>query len=279
MLKNLIRALPPLREIIGAHGLKAQKSLGQNFLFDLNLTQKIARSAGDMSTTTVIEVGPGPGGLTRALLLEGAQKVIAIEQDQRAVEALHSLATVSGPHLQVIYGDALQFDYSTIQGPKKIVANLPYNISTVLLINWLRQSFLFQSMTLMFQKEVAARLVASVGSSAYGRLSVMTQWRARVRRCFDIPPKAFIPAPKIISTVVHIEPYSCEDLSVSFEALEQVTKAAFGQRRKMLRSSLKELWGARTLDKIQQANLDPTLRAEELNIQDFVTLAKLHQNR
>lgn len=277
MLNSLIRTLPPLREIIEAHTLKAQKSLGQNFLLDLNLTQKIARSAGDVSAAAIIEVGPGPGGLTRALFLEGARKVIAIEQDPRAVEALQSLITASDFHLQVIQGDALQFDYSSIEGPKKIVANLPYNISTVLLIKWLKQSFLFQSMTLMFQKEVAARLVASVGTSAYGRLSVMTQWRARVRRCFDIPPTAFVPAPKVISTVVHIEPYPCEDFAVPFEAMEHVTKAAFGQRRKMIRSSLKELWGAITADKIQQAKLDPTLRAEDLTVQDFVTLAKLHQ--
>ena len=272
-----IENLPPLRDIIKTHQLSARKSLGQNFLLDLNLTRKIARAAGDLTDSTILEVGPGPGGLTRSLLLEGAQKVIALEQDGRAVEALHSLQQASKKRLQVIQGDALSYDYSSLNAPLKIVANLPYNISTVLLIKWIETIDLFSSLTLMFQKEVAHRLNAPIGHSNYGRLSVMVQWRAHVQICFDIPPSAFVPAPKVTSTVVHITPRTPDpqDPKISFKDMETVTRAAFGQRRKMIRSSLKSLWGEETLDKIHQAELCPEKRAQDLSLHEFLKLAAL----
>ena len=274
MLKGSVEQLPPLKEVIDAFELRAKKSLGQNFLLDINLTRKIARSAKGLENFTVVEVGPGPGGLTRALFLEGASHVTAIEQDARAIKALQPLVEATGGHLSLVEGDALAFDYSALKGPIKIVANLPYNISTVLLVGWLEQAHLFQSMTLMFQKEVADRLVAEVGSSSYGRLSVMTQWRASAKRCFDLPPEAFTPAPKVTSTVVHIEPYHQESLDVPFKIMETVVKAAFSQRRKMIRSSLKSLWGTETISKIEVAGLNPESRAETLSVEDFVKLSK-----
>jgi len=272
--KDKVEALPPLKEVINTYGLRAKKSLGQNFLLDINLTQKIAQVAGALDKCTVIEIGPGPGGLTRALFLEGAKRIVAIEQDARAVQALQSLEQAAEGGLRLIEGDALKFDYASIITPKKIVANLPYNISTVLLIKWLENADQFESLTLMFQKEVADRLTAEVGSSSYGRLSVMTQWCSKVKRCFDIPPEAFVPVPKIISTVVMIEPFSKEEQEVSFKTLEKVTKVAFNQRRKMIRSSLKGLWGDDIFAVLEEVEINPQLRAENLSIKDFVKLAK-----
>lgn len=275
MHNDAINNLGPLRQIIQAHDLSPKKSLGQNFLLDLNLTRKIAKVAGNLDSYTIIEIGPGPGGLTRSLFLEGAKSVIAIEQDERALSALQSLVQATKGNLHLINGDALTYDYRSIASkPCKILANLPYNISTVLLINWLKQAELFASLTLMFQKEVADRLYAEPGTSSYGRLSVMSQWRCKVRKCFHIPPSAFIPPPKVTSTVVHLEPKPIGELTESFEAMETVTKAAFGQRRKMLRTSLKSLWADRTEIKLKELNLDPQARAERLTVKDYTLLAR-----
>ncbi len=267
--------LPPLREVIATHDLRAQKSLGQNFLLDLNLTDKIARQAGDLSHVNVFEIGPGPGGLTRSLLQTDAQKIVAIEFDPRAVEALQDLRQVAGERLEVIEGDALEMDLTALaDAPRAIVANLPYNIATPLLINWLRQirqdPAAFQSMTLMFQKEVAQRLVAGPGNKTYGRLSVMVGWLCDVSLLFDLPPAAFTPPPKVTSSVVQFVPKKLEANAPSFEAMEKVTAAAFNQRRKMIRSSLKAY-----LPQIQALGIEETLRAEELVIEDYVGLARL----
>ncbi|WP_173931301.1 16S rRNA (adenine(1518)-N(6)/adenine(1519)-N(6))-dimethyltransferase RsmA [Chelativorans sp. Marseille-P2723] len=267
--------LPPLREVIQRHGLVARKALGQNFLFDLNLTRRIARAAGRLEGVTVIEVGPGPGGLTRALLMEGAERVIAIERDQRCIDALQAISTHYPDRLEIVEGDALKIDHAALAGDAgkvKVVANLPYNIGTELLIRWLtseRWPPFYESMTLMFQREVAQRIVAQSGSSHYGRLSVLAGWRTEARIVFDIPAQAFTPPPKVTSSLVHLVPRA-EPLGVHLQALASVTEAAFGQRRKMLRQSLKKLGGEALLEK---ASIDGTRRAETLSVEEFAKLA------
>ncbi|MBP2294426.1 16S rRNA (adenine(1518)-N(6)/adenine(1519)-N(6))-dimethyltransferase RsmA [Azospirillum rugosum] len=269
------QALPPLREVIARFGLDARKALGQNFLLDLNLTGRIARSAGDMTGVTAVEVGPGPGGLTRALLATKARQVIAIERDHRFIEALQDVVQAANGRLAIVEGDALEVDPIAIApAPRAIVANLPYNVATPLLIGWLARIEEFVSLTLMFQKEVADRLVAKPGSKAYGRLSVITQWRADARVLFNLPAKAFTPPPKVASTVVHLTPRANPE-PAEWKALEQVTAAAFGQRRKMLRQSLKSLGDAEAL--LAAAGIEPTARAEEVSVAKFAALARAYR--
>ena len=268
--------LPPLREVIERHGLAAKKSLGQNFLFDLNLTSRIARSAGKLDDVTVVEVGPGPGGLTRALLMEGAKRVVAIERDARALPALAEIAAAYPGRLEVISGDALDPSWlQRVEGPARIVANLPYNIATPLLVGWLTSEPWppwYRSLTLMFQKEVAERITAKPGSKAYGRLAVLAQWRAVATKLFDIDRRAFSPPPNVTSSVVHIVP-GVPTAAIRVETLERITAAAFGQRRKMLRQSLKSL-GVTPEVLLQAAEIEPTRRAEELSVGDFCRMAQ-----
>lgn len=270
-----IDGLPPLRDVIQRHGLDAKKSLGQNFLFDLNLTQKIARTAGPLEGVTVIEVGPGPGGLTRAILSLGAKKVIAVERDSRCLPVLAEIEAHYPGRLEVIEGDALKTDFEALVPagePVRIIANLPYNVGTQLLVNWLLPREwppFWLSMTLMFQKEVGQRIVAEEGDNHYGRLGVLAGWRTVSEMAFDVPPQAFSPPPKVTSTVVHLLPKD-KPLPCDVAKLERVTEAAFGQRRKMLRQSVKSL-GGETL--LEQAGIDPTRRAETLSVEEFVTLA------
>nr|CAD6419516.1 16S rRNA (adenine(1518)-N(6)/adenine(1519)-N(6))-dimethyltransferase RsmA [Rhizobium sp. Q54] len=266
--------LPPLREVIQRHGLDARKALGQNFLLDLNLTQKIARSAGPLEDATVIEVGPGPGGLTRAILALGAKKLIAIERDSRCLPALAEIADHYPGRLEVIEGDALKVDLEALatDGPVKIISNLPYNVGTQLLLNWLLPKSwppFWESLTLMFQKEVGLRIVAEEDDDHYGRLGVLAGWRTEARMVFDVPPQAFTPPPKVTSSVVHLTPRP-EPLPCDVRKLEAVTQAAFGQRRKMLRQSLKALGGEALLS---TARIDPSRRAETLSVEEFVALA------
>ncbi|MEI9428937.1 16S rRNA (adenine(1518)-N(6)/adenine(1519)-N(6))-dimethyltransferase RsmA [Mesorhizobium sp. Cs1299R1N3] len=271
-----IDGLPPLRDVIERHGLQAKKALGQNFLLDLNLTGKIARSAGDLTNATVIEVGPGPGGLTRALLSNGARRVIAIERDERCLAALAEVSAHYPGRLEVISGDALKTDFAALasgteHAPVRIVANLPYNIGTELLVRWLTVADwppFYASMTLMFQREVAQRIVAAPDSDAYGRLGVLAGWRTQARIVFDVPPQAFTPPPKVTSSVVHLEPRATP-LPADVKKLGRVTEAAFGQRRKMLRQSVKSLGGEALLER---AGIDPTRRAETLSVEEFVRL-------
>ncbi len=268
--------LPPLREVIARHGLAARKSLGQHFLLDLNLTGRIARAAGDLTTGTVIEIGPGPGGLTRALLTAGAKHVIAIERDERCLAALADIAAAFHGRLEIIAGDALEVPVHQLGGsPRRICANLPYNIATPLLLGWLRHATAFASMTLMFQKEVADRLLAPPGGSAYGRLAIATQWRTTVRRLFDIDRRAFTPPPKVGSTVVEIVPRAEPLAPADADILERVTAAAFGQRRKMLRQSLRSL-GTDPSALLSPCGIAPTQRAEELSIEEFCCLARAY---
>jgi 16S rRNA (adenine1518-N6/adenine1519-N6)-dimethyltransferase len=267
-----VDALPPLREVIARFDLGARKALGQNFLLDLNLTGRIARSAGDLSGVTVIEIGPGPGGLTRALLNSEAIAVVAVERDSRCIVALADLVEASEGRLRLIEGDALEVDPEAIApAPRAIVANLPYNVATPLLIGWLKRIEQFRSLTLMFQREVADRLSAKPGTKAYGRLSVISQWRAEVRPMFNLPARAFTPPPKIESTVVQLIPRAVPE-PAEFSDMEAVTAAAFGQRRKMLRASLKSLGNAEAL--IEEAGLIPTQRAEEVPVAGFAALAR-----
>ncbi|MCZ0734054.1 16S rRNA (adenine(1518)-N(6)/adenine(1519)-N(6))-dimethyltransferase RsmA [Phreatobacter sp. AB_2022a] len=275
---SAIDDLPPLREVIARHGLAPKKTLGQNFLFDLNLTSRIARASGPLDGVTVVEVGPGPGGLTRALLAGGAARVVAIERDQRCLPALAEIAARYPGRLTVIEGDALATDIRPHlgDGPARIVANLPYNVATPLLTGWLSVEPWppwFQSLTLMFQKEVAQRIVAPPGSDAYGRLGVLAGWRTEAKIAFDVGAGAFVPPPKVTSSVVHLVPRA-EPLPASLKALERVTAAAFGQRRKMIRQSLKGL-GRDAAELIAAAGLAPTARAETLSIADFCALARL----
>ncbi|GHB17797.1 ribosomal RNA small subunit methyltransferase A [Pseudovibrio japonicus] len=267
--------LPPLREVIAEHGLDARKSLGQNFLLDLNLTSRIARSSGDLSNCTVVEVGPGPGGLTRALLAAGAKKVIAIEKDTRCLPALSQISEHYNGKLEVIEGDALKYNPADLaEGPIKIIANLPYNVGTQLLLGWLTTDEwppFWESLTLMFQKEVGQRIVADTGSKAYGRLGVLANWRCHTDILFDLNPKAFTPPPKVTSAVVQLHPRK-EPLACPLKALERVTAHAFGQRRKMLRASLKGL-KPDAESRIEAAGIKPTARAEEIDVAGFVALA------
>jgi 16S rRNA (adenine1518-N6/adenine1519-N6)-dimethyltransferase len=269
--------LPPLREIIRRHGLSARKSLGQNFLLDLNLTARIARAADPLAGVTVVEVGPGPGGLTRALLAAGAERVIGIERDDRAVGALRELAAHYPGRLDVVEADALGFDPRPYlgSGPARITANLPYNIATALLISWLSIEPWppwYDSLLLMFQREVAERIVAVPGGSSYGRLSVLCNWRCESKRLFDIAPSAFVPPPKVTSSLVRLTPRPRLD-PAALADLERVTAAAFGQRRKMLRQSLKTLV-ADPLPLLATVGLDPAARAQDIPVAGFVALAR-----
>jgi 16S rRNA (adenine1518-N6/adenine1519-N6)-dimethyltransferase len=268
--------LPPLREVIAKHGLDALKSLGQNFLLDLNITQKVARTAGKIDDATVIEIGPGPGGLTRALLALGARQVIAIERDRRAIPALEEIGAHYPGRLRIIEGDALQIDLKQFKAegvPLKVVANLPYNIGTQLLVDWLTVPWppFWQSLTLMFQKEVGERIVAAAGDDHYGRLGVLCGWLTQADMMFDLSPQAFTPPPKVTSTVVHLEPRP-NPLPCDLGKLERVTAAAFGQRRKMLRQSVKSLGGEALL---QKAGIDASRRAETLTVEEFCRIANL----
>ncbi|HWU62428.1 MAG TPA: 16S rRNA (adenine(1518)-N(6)/adenine(1519)-N(6))-dimethyltransferase RsmA [Ensifer sp.] len=272
-----IDGLPKLSDVIAAHGLDAKKSLGQNFLFDLNLTQKIARTAAPLDDVTVFEVGPGPGGLTRAILSLNAKKVIAVERDDRCLPALAEIAAHYPGRLEVISGDALKTDFAALapkDGPVAIIANLPYNVGTQLLLNWLLPPVwppFWQSLTLMFQKEVGERITAGPDDDHYGRLAVLAGWRTEARMAFDVPPQAFSPPPKVTSTVVHLTPRA-NPIDCDARKLGRVTEAAFGQRRKMLRQSLKSLGGEALLIK---AGIDPQRRAETLSVEEFCRLANL----
>ena len=268
--------LPPLREVIAEHGLRAKKELGQNFLLDLNLTSRIARVSGSLEGVRVIEVGPGPGGLTRALLAEGAREVIAIERDARALPALAQIAQAYPGRLTVISGDAMEMDYRLLaDGPTRIIANLPYNIATPLLTGWLTldpwPSF-FESLTLMFQREVAERICAGPGEDPYGRLGVLAGWRTDARIAFNVGRQAFVPPPNVTSAVVHLVPKPISD-DVSVKHLEHITRAAFGQRRKMVRQSLKSA-GVPVDGLLQAAGLKGDERAEDLPVAAFLAMAR-----
>ena len=267
--------LPPLREVIRRHELAAKKSLGQNFLLDLNLTARIARAGGRLEGVTVVEVGPGPGGLTRALLAEGAKRVVAIEKDSRALGALAEIAARYPGRLDVIEGDALEVDMAALagEGPARVIANLPYNIATPLLTGWVaadRWPPWWDGLTLMFQREVAERIAARPGDEAYGRLAVLCGWRCETSIAFDVNPQAFTPPPKVTSSVVRLTPRQ-DPPPCAVRDLEAVTQAAFGQRRKMLRQSLKSLGDAAAL--LAEAGIEPTRRAEEIPVEGFVALA------
>ncbi len=269
--------LPPLREVIAAHGLRARKSMGQNFLLDLNLTAKIARMAGDLSGCDVLEVGPGPGGLTRGLLAEGARRVLAVEKDERCLPALAEIAAAWPGRLEVLNADALEIDpLAHLRPPIRVVANLPYNIGTELLVRWLTPPAwppFWESLTLMFQKEVAQRIVARPGSRTYGRLAILAQWRCEARLVMELPPEAFTPPPKVRSAVVHLRALPEPLFPAPPEVLSRVVALAFNQRRKMLRSALRGL-GPDIEDRIAAAGLRPTDRAEQVPIEGFCALAR-----
>jgi len=274
---SAIDDLPPLREIIRQHGLRAKKSLGQNFLLDLNLAARIARAAGPLEGVDVVEIGPGPGGLTRALLAAGARRVISIERDDRAVAAQEQIARRYPGRLEIVAGDALDFDPRPLldSASARIVANLPYNIATALLVGWLTQEPWppwYDRLVLMFQREVAERLVATPGSKSYGRLSVLVGWRCKARICFNVAASAFVPPPKVTSSLVELVPRKAP-LACELRALERVTQAAFGQRRKMLRQSLKSL-GFDAMALLEATRIAPTARAEDVPVEGFVALAR-----
>jgi len=269
------KKLLPIREVIREYNLYSNKSFGQNFIHDLNLTKKIASCAGNLSSTNVIEVGPGPGALTRSLLDAGAMKVYAIEYDSRFRGALTDIQEAFPNRLQVINGDAMSLNILTLcSKPRKIVANLPYNIATPLLLSWLKSASQFERLTLMFQKEVADRLIAKPKTKAYGRLSVMSQWLCEVKAEFNIPKESFYPPPNVTSTIVSLKPRILPIGNINWESLEIITAAAFGQRRKMLKSSLKPLGIS-----IENCGISPTKRAEELSIKEFCTLALEFKNK
>ncbi len=268
-----LRHLPPLRDVIHENELRAEKKLGQNFLLDLNLTDKIARAAGDLQDVNAVEIGPGPGGLTRSLISGPTKSVTAIEYDPRAIKALASLVNASQGKLTLLHLDALNVDVTSLcDAPRAIVANLPYNIATPLLIGWLKQiaqdSNAYKSMTLMFQREVGERIVAKVGDKNYGRLAVISQWLCEAQLKFDVPASAFTPPPKVVSSIVHLKPKILNEAQPAFETVEKVTARAFGQRRKMIRSSLKDY-----REYFDEVGLDETLRAENLSVEQFVALA------
>jgi len=270
-------SLPPLRAVIEAHGLAARKSLGQNFLLDLNLTRKIARQAGPISDHDVLEIGPGPGGLTRALLEEGARRVVAVETDPRCLPALAEIAAAAPDQLEIIEGDALKIDpLPTLNSPIKIVANLPYNVGTELLVRWLTPKAwppFWDSLTLMFQREVAERIVAKPGSKAYGRLAVLAQFRADAHICFELPPQAFSPPPKVTSAVVHLQALPAPRFEADQKILSEVVARAFNQRRKMLRASLKGLV-PEVQNLMESIGIDPQRRAETLSLEEFCKLSE-----
>ena len=274
---NQIDTLPPLRAVIANHGLSARKSLGQNFLLDLNLTAKIARHVGDLSQSDVLEIGPGPGGLTRGLLSEGARRVLAIEKDSRCIPALEEIAAAYDGRLTVIEGDALEVDPLThLQKPIQIAANLPYNIGTELLVRWLTPPEwppFWESLTLMFQREVAERIVAKPGSKAYGRLALLAQWRSDAAIVLNLPPEAFTPPPKVSSAVVHIKALEKPRFEADAKTLERVVAKAFNQRRKMLRAALKGL-APDLEDRLLAAGIKPTDRAEVIGLEQFCALAR-----
>ena len=281
--------LPPLRDVVARHGLVAKKSLGQNFLFDLNLTGKIARAAGPLDEATILEIGPGPGGLTRALLAHGAKKVIAVERDDRCLAALAEIAGAYPGRLEIFAGDALALDYPAFladrapEGPIRVCANLPYNIGTQLLTTWLTLDPwppFYDRLVLMFQREVAERIVATPRErSDYGRLGVLANWRCATRILFDVPPSAFTPPPKITSSVVELRPRPAP-VPCEVKALEAVTLAAFGQRRKMLRQSLKSLPGTGDpAPLLEEAGIEATRRAEEIDVEGFCALARAFSRR
>lgn len=274
MCADALGSLPPLRDIVRKYNLSASKTLGQNFLFDLNLTDKIARLAGDLSTATVVEVGPGPGGLTRSLLRGGVKKLIAIEKDPACVAALKDyLVPAANGRLEVIEADALTFDWGCFNGQVKIVANLPYNIATELLFLWLGQISHFSRLVLMFQREVAMRINASPNSKDYGRLSVKTQWLCDVEHGFDIAPQAFYPPPKVTSSVLRMTPYAQPLFPADEEILGKLCKATFGQRRKALRASLKQLTGQPEAV-LKEVAIDGLTRPEQLSVEQFCALAR-----
>ncbi|MFW5641338.1 MAG: 16S rRNA (adenine(1518)-N(6)/adenine(1519)-N(6))-dimethyltransferase RsmA [Roseicyclus sp.] len=274
---SAIDTLPPLREVIASHGLSARKALGQNFLLDLNLTAKIARVAGDLSGADVLEVGPGPGGLTRGLLASGARRVVAVEKDARCLPALAEIAAACPGRLEVIHGDALDLDWAAHLGaPVKVVANLPYNVGTELLVRWLtpaRWPPEWTSLTLMFQREVAERIVAAPGSKAYGRLAILAQWRTEPRIAMTLPPEAFTPPPKVRSAVVHLTALPEPRFPADPQVLSRLVAAAFNQRRKMLRSALRGL--APDIEvRLAACGIAPTRRAEEVTLEEFCRLAR-----
>ena len=281
-------ALPPLREVIAAHNLRAERKFGQNFILDLNLTQRIARAGGNLSDCTVIEVGPGPGGLTRGLLMSGARKVIVIEADTRFLPALEDIKTAFPNRLEIVQGDALQISPDTVTPePYRIISNLPYNIATPLFTGWLENSWRdgvwaprFLSMTLMFQKEVAQRIAAAPGTDHFGRLSVLTGWLTQARILFDVDRQVFVPPPNVTSSIVHVEPRAQPLAPADPRVFSQLTTAAFGQRRKMLRTSLKKICASPSVV-LGDAQIAETKRAEQLGIEEFCTLARLidEQNR
>lgn len=272
----MIDSLPPLRQVIAAHGLAARKALGQNFLLDLNLTAKIARLAGDLGAVDVLEIGPGPGGLTRGLLAEGAARVVVVEKDERCLPALAEIAAAYPGRLDVVSGDALDFDARGLRAPYKVVANLPYNVGTELLVRWLTPPVWppdWSSLTLMFQREVAERIVARPGSGAYGRLAILAQWRAEARIVLSLPPEAFSPPPKVSSAVVHLTALPQPRYPADPHWLSRVTAAAFGQRRKMLRAALRSLDPAIEA-RLERLGIAPTARAEEIGLESFCALAR-----
>ena len=274
-IKAKIFNLPPLAVVVEKYDLTPNKSWGQNFIFDLNLTRKIARAANLSSNETIFEIGPGPGALTRALFIEGAGKIIAIEKDKRAITALSELVDICNGKLELISDDALKVPINEMGVlPRRIVANLPYNIATQLLLNWLLTPNAFKAITVMVQKEVAMRICAKPGSSDYGRLSIITQWLACPKMLFDIPASAFHPKPKVTSTLLEIIPRAQPLFPAKRQILEKITAQAFGQRRKMLRSSLKNVGGD---DLLVATNIDPTLRPENLSIEDFCRLARAYK--
>jgi len=274
---SAIDALPPLREVISKYELSARKSLGQNFLLDLNLTAKIARQAGDLSICDVLEIGPGPGGLTRGLLAEGARRVLAIEKDDRCIPALQEISEAYPNKLEVLLGDALEIDaLAHLTPPIRVAANLPYNVGTELLVRWLTPKVwppFWQSLTLMFQKEVAERIVATPGNKAYGRLAVLAQWRSDAKIVINLPPEAFSPPPKVSSAVVHLTALKEPRFEANAEVLSRVVAAAFNQRRKMLRASLKSV-APDIEDRLMAVGLKPTDRAEQISVEGFCALAR-----
>ncbi|RUS60335.1 16S rRNA (adenine(1518)-N(6)/adenine(1519)-N(6))-dimethyltransferase RsmA [Pseudorhodobacter sp. E13] len=274
-----IDGLPSLAQVIRTHDLVAKKQLGQNFLLDLNLTSKIARCAGDLTQCDVLEVGPGPGGLTRGLLAEGARRVLAVEKDARCMPALAEIAMIYPGRLEVVNADALGLDISAhLTPPVRVVANLPYNVGTELLIRWLSPEHwppFWQSLTLMFQKEVAQRIVAKPGDKAYGRLALLAQWRAEPKIVMSLPPEAFSPAPKVHSAVVHLTRLEQPRFEANAAALSRITAMGFNQRRKMLRSSLKAM-GPDIEAKLTQVGIAPTARAEEISLEQFCALSRLY---
>lgn len=274
-----LSTLPALQSVIDRYGLAAKKSLGQHFLLDTRITERIARTAGNLSDCHVIEVGPGPGGLTRALLESGARKLFAIEKDARCLAALAEIKEIAGDRLDIIEGDALEIDALQFPAPRKIVANLPYNVGTAMLLNWLKQIYhdpkAYSSLTLMFQKEVADRITAEPNCADYGRLSVVSQWLCHTRSDFELPPEAFSPPPKVSSAVITLTPRATPLVDVKMDMLEKVMAAAFGQRRKMLRGALKPL-GVDVADLLAKAGIDETRRAEQVDVATLCRLARIY---